>query len=462
MRKKGLKILAMSAVLSVSMSASVFAGSLSLRYSGKNRTYKGKQLTFYYKGKKIDLGKAPGIQINKVNMLPYYNAIVKNGPKVKRSYNSKTGKLVLTNGKKTITFYKNKKYAYTNGVKRTFTTAPLTVKYRSINKNYILLPAKFTAKYLGISYTYSSSAKRIDYAKPAESKPVSPVKSNTTTKYNTTLNNYIKKQQAQWKTYGGKTIDYKKYIPVTADNTNSFQFLRLDTYHPVNASKFSSTLQTMVSKKTGSVLSGKASVITNAASTYNIDPLYFLCQTIHESGYGTSTLAKGKAVTQVITGDSLSPKGATGTKVTAFNTVSKAVKTAGEKKGKKYYEVNKNEFYEVKNISSKKVYNLYGIKAYDNAPQLGGFSYAYYQGWTSVDKAIQGAAKYVSNNYIHHGTYKQNTLYKIRYSPYLQDLGHQYASDPAYAQSIGKLMNTYQSVYSSTSGFIYDTQYSTK
>ena len=213
----------------------------------------------------------------------------------------------------------------------------------------------------------------------------------------------------------------------------------------------------MVSKKTGSVLSGKASVITNAASTYNIDPLYFLCQTIHESGYGTSTLAKGKAVTQVITGDSLSPKGATGTKVTAFKTVSKDVKTAGEKKGKKYYKVNNNAFYEVKNISSKKVYNLYGIKAYDNAPQLGGFSYAYYQGWTSVDKAIQGAAKYVSDNYIHHGTYKQNTLYKIRYSPYLQDLGHQYASDPAYAQSIGKLMNTYQSVYSSTSGFIYDT-----
>lgn len=457
MKIKGLKILAVSAVLSLSMTASVFAGSLALRYSGKNRTYTGKQLSFYYKGKKIDLGKAPGIQINKVNMLPYYNAIVKNGPKVKRSYNSKTGKLVLTNGSKTITFYKNKKYAYTNGVKRTFTTAPLTVKYRSINKNYILVPAKFTAKYLGISYTYSSSAKRIDYAKPAVSKPATPVKSNTTTKYNTTLTNYIKKQQAEWKTYGGKTIDYKKYIPVTTDNTNSFQFLRLDTYHPVNAAKFSSTLQTMLSKQTGSVLSGKASVITSSASTYKIDPLYFLCQTIHESGYGTSTLAKGKAVTQVITGDSLYPKGATGTKVTAFKTVSKAEKTAGEKKKKKYYKVNDNAYYEIKDISSKKVYNLYGIKAYDNAPQLGGFSYAYYQGWTSVDKAIQGAAKYVSDNYIHHGSYKQNTLYKIRYSPYLADLGHQYASDPAYAQSIGRLMNTYKDVYSSTSGFVYDT-----
>ena len=461
MKIKGLKILAVSTVLSLSMTASVFAGSLALRYSGKNRTYTGKQLSFYYKGKKIDLGKAPGIQINKVNMLPYYNAIVKNGPKVKRSYNSKTGKLVLTNGSKTITFYKNKKYAYTNGVKRTFTTAPLTVKYRSINKNYILVPAKFTAKYLGISYTYSSSAKRIDYAKPAASNnSSSTVKSNTTTKYNTTLTNYIKKQQAEWKTYGGKTIDYKKYIPVTTDNTNSFQFLRLDTYHPVNASKFSSTLQTMLSKKSGSVLSGKASVITSSASTYKIDPLYFLCQTIHESGYGTSTLAKGKAVTQVITGDSLYPKlkkGEDSTKVTAFKPVTKAEKKAGEKNGKKYYKINDNAYYEVKDIPSKKVYNLYGIKAYDNAPQLGGFSYAYYQGWTSVDKAIQGAAKYVSNNYIHHASYKQNTLYKIRYSPYLPDLGHQYASDPAYAQSIGKLMNTYKDVYSSTNGFVYDT-----
>lgn len=469
MRKKGLKILAMSAVLSISMTASVFAGSLSLRYSGKNRTYKGKQLTFYYKGKKIDLGKAPGIQINKVNMLPYYNAIVKNGPKVKRSYNSKTGKLVLTNGKKTITFYKNKKYAYTNGVKRTFTTAPLTVKYRSINKNYILLPAKFTAKYLGISYTYSSSAKRIDYAKPAAaSKPDSPVKSNTTTKYNTTLSNYIKKQQAQWKTYGGKTIDYKKYIPVTTDNTNSFQFLRVDTYHAVNSSKFNSTLQTMVSKKSGSVLSGKASVITNTAKTYNLDPLYFLCQTVHESGYGTSTLAKGiksaelkdtklKSVNlkgKIVTGESLT-KDSSG-EITAFNYI-----TSKNRKSNRSYVKTENGYLEVKTLSAaeqkKTVYNLYGIKAVDAAPQLCGFTYAYNQGWTSVDKAIQGAGKFLSKWYVHNNTYKQNTLYKIRYNQNLNYLWHQYASGPAYAQSIGKLMNTYQSVYSSTSGFIYDT-----
>lgn len=404
-----MKILAMSAVLSISMTASVFAGSLSLRYSGKNRTYKGKQLTFYYKGKKINLGKAPGIQINKVNMLPYYNAIVKNGPKVKRSYNKKTGKLVLTNGKKTITFYKNKKYAYTNGVKRTFTTAPLTVKYRSINKNYILLPAKFTAKYLGISYTYSSSAKRIDYAKPAAaSKPDSTVKSNTTTKYNTTLTNYIKKQQAQWKTYGGKTIDYKKYIPVTTDNTNSFQFLRVDTYHAVNSSKFNSTLQTMVSKKSGSVLSGKASVITNTAKTYNLDPLYFLCQTVHESGYGTSTLAKGiksqnlkdtKLKSQdlkgkIVTGESLI-KDSSG-EITAFKYIA-----SKDRNSKRKYVKTESGYLEVKTLSAaeqkKTVYNLYGIKAVDAAPQLCGFTYAYNQGWTSVDKAIQAPVNFYLN-----------------------------------------------------------------
>lgn len=468
MKIKGLKILAVSAVLSLSMTASVFAGSLALRYSGKNRTYTGKQLSFYYKGKKIDLGKAPGIQINKVNMLPYYNAIVKNGPKVKRSYNSKTGKLVLTNGSKTITFYKNKKYAYTNGVKRTFTTAPLTVKYRSINKNYILVPAKFTAKYLGISYTYSSSAKRIDYAKPAVSKPATPVKSNTTTKYNTTLTNYIKKQEGQYKTYGEKTIDYKKYVPVSTDNTNSFQFLRVDTYHSINESKFSSTLQAMLSKKSGSVLSGKASVITSTAKLYKLDPLYFLCQTIHESGYGTSTLSKGiksetlkdsklKSVNlkgKIVTGESLI-KDSSG-EITSFHYL-----TSKERKSNRDYVKTTNGYLEIKTLPTseqkKTVYNLYGIKAVDPAPQLCGFTYAYNEGWTSVDKAIQGAGKYLSKWYVHNSTYKQNTLYKIRYNPNMNYLWHQYASDPAYAQSIGRLMNTYKDVYSSTSGFVYDT-----
>jgi hypothetical protein len=90
----------------------VSAASLKIRYGGKTRTYTGKQLSFTYAKKSITNSKYPGIQISSVNMMPYYEYLVKKGPKVKRSYNKKRGKLVLKNGSKTITMYVGKKTYY--------------------------------------------------------------------------------------------------------------------------------------------------------------------------------------------------------------------------------------------------------------------------------------------------------------------------------------------------------------
>ena len=41
-------------------------------------------------------------------------------------------------------------------------------------------------------------------------------------------------------------------------------------------------------------------------------------------------------------------------------------------------------------------------------------------------------------NYIHNSKYKQNTLYKMRWS---YNTGHQYATDVNWANSIGRVMN---------------------
>lgn len=115
----------------------------------------------------------------------------------------------------------------------------------------------------------------------------------------------------------------------------------------------------MVSKKSGSVLSGKASVITNTAKTYNLDPLYFLCQTVHESGYGTSTLAKGiksaelkdtklKSVNlkgKIVTGESLT-KDSSG-EITAFNYI-----TSKNRKSNRSYVKTENGYLEVKTLSA--------------------------------------------------------------------------------------------------------------
>ena len=468
------------------MTSSVWGAALPIRYGGKNYQYTGKQLSFTYKGKSISLGKTPGIQLQKVNMLPYYTALVKNGPKVKRSYSSRTGKLTLTYGKNKIIFYKNKKYAYTNGKKRGLTTAPVVVKYRNVNKNYLLIPANFTAKYLGISYTYDSKKRIIHYAKPsssskptaATSKPASTTASSgssvsSTYSISMSRSSYIAEQMKVYPSYGGSAITsqkYDTYVNPANDTTGGLQFLRLDTYRDVSAVTYKSHLSAMISGKPSSVFAGKGDAFLQASRKYKIDPLYFLCQTIQESGYGTSSLAKGirsSSLTdsqvqkydtsslkgKIVSGDSVK-KDAFG-EITGFRFLS-----ASEKKSGTSYVKTASGYLEVSSLpaSAQNItyYNLYGIKAVDAAPQLCGFTYAWNEGWTSVDKAIEGAAEYVSKWYIHNSTHRQNTLYKFRYHPKVSSIWHQYATDPAYARSIGNLMAKYKNVYTSSAVFSYD------
>ena len=120
---------------------SVQAASLKIRYSGKTRYYKGKQLHVSYANKNLS-SKYVGIQINKVNMIPYYDYLVKQGPKVKRTYSKSSGKLILKNGDDTLTAYVGKRTYYLNGVKKTFSVAPTKVKYYKTKKTIILIPAK--------------------------------------------------------------------------------------------------------------------------------------------------------------------------------------------------------------------------------------------------------------------------------------------------------------------------------
>ena len=256
------------------------------------------------------------------------------------------------------------------------------------------------------------------------------------TNYNKSLSAYVTAEKKQHPTYGGKSIStstYTSYINPSKDTTNNFQFLTLDTYREVDPTAYNNLLNSKL--RSNSVLRNKGNVLIAAAKQYNIDPVYLLCQTILETGYGTSTLSQGKAITTVVSGSSV-VRDSSGN-VTGFKTV--------------------NGKYKTSTISKKMVYNLYGIKAYDSNPQLCGFSYAYYQGWTSVDAAIYGAAKYVSQDYIHNQTYHQNTLYKFRYNPNINYLWHEYATDPSYAKQIATIMySQFRSVYRSDVSFTYD------
>ncbi len=228
-------------------------------------------------------------------------------------------------------------------------------------------------------------------------------------------------------------VSYETYLSLVdpaLDTTKNMKFLRVDEYRPVNEQAFINLYQSMIEsycRATGrdpstSVLYGKADVILSSAKKYKIDPVFLATQTFHESAYGTSRLASGITITQVAT--------------------------------EGYPRDNHGRFITRELEEPATVYNLYGIKAYDADPIVGGTSYAYYSGWTSPKAAIQGAAAYLASNYIH-GDYQQNTPFKIRFT-FRDRIWHQYATGPTYAEDLARYMITMAGVYSVKATFTYD------
>lgn len=135
-------------------------------YNGK--TYKlSKRNVVYSNGDSVDLSSTPACVIGGYNMVPYYNTFVKNGPKLGRSYSSKTKTLVLTStvsgNKNQLTMKVNSRTAYLNGQKITLPKAPVFVKFSQKGSSTIYVPAKAVGPLLGFDYNYSSSNKTITY-----------------------------------------------------------------------------------------------------------------------------------------------------------------------------------------------------------------------------------------------------------------------------------------------------------
>ncbi|EPB8159227.1 SH3 domain-containing protein [Clostridium perfringens] len=245
------------------------------------------------------------------------------------------------------------------------------------------------------------------------------------TNYGVSLNEYIKLQQRN-NPSNYSYSEFEKYIN-TAKATNKLQFLRIDKFRSVNVSGLSSRLSNK------GVLTGQGQAFVNAAKAFNIDPIYLVAQCLHETGNGTSKLAKGVTITEIA--DESKP---------IYNGNGQLV-----------------GYHMIKLSKPVTVYNLFGIGAKDNSSVFPnralilGTTYAYNRGWTSIENAIKGAAEFVSLNYVHSSRYSQNTLYKMRYNQNVSNIWHQYATTPWYASSIADIMRSYQDLYLENN-FIFD------
>lgn len=250
-------------------------------------------------------------------------------------------------------------------------------------------------------------------------KEVKNTTSSTVKNISMTHSEFVSTQKSSQYTNYNDMVYYSNPLNFSLSNDDEkFQFLKLNTYREVNAYDLNVYLSNIkVNPGNEAIFKGQASAFISAAKKYNIDPIYLVAHTLLETGYGNSKLAQGVVVTEDAAGNKVTPT---------------------------------------------KVHNLFGIGAIDSDAIGGGSKTAYALGWTSIPKAIEGAAKWISqgvaanasvglkksDGYIHSTKFThQYTLYAMRYS-YVKDYSwHQYATDPKWCFKISRLMNELSYIY---------------
>lgn len=161
------------------------------------------------------------------------------------------------------------------------------------------------------------------------------------------------------------------------DDFGIYQFLNLNYMEGITTDN----LNNMLTGK--GILSGMGQAFQDACKASNVSQPYAVSHALLETGNGTSTLAKGV-----------------------------------DRDGK---------------YGKQKVYNFFGIGAYDSDPINLGAQYAYDMQWFSPEAAIKGGVKWIGDRYIN-SSYKQNTIYKMRWNGNSNGMPeHQYATDVAWA-----------------------------
>ncbi|MBM7649323.1 mannosyl-glycoprotein endo-beta-N-acetylglucosaminidase [Bacillus ectoiniformans] len=163
----------------------------------------------------------------------------------------------------------------------------------------------------------------------------------------------------------------------TKDSKEYFQFLVLSQSAGISLSDLNDKI--LVNK---GILSQQGKAFLEAGTTHNINEIYLISHSLLETGNGSSKLSNGILVSTV----------------------------------------------QGKPVEPKIVYNMYGIGAYDHCAESCGAERAYTEGWFTPEAAIIGGAEYIGEGYINNETYKQDTLYKMRWNPERPGT-HQYATD---------------------------------
>lgn len=321
----------------------------------------------------------------------------------------------------------NYNLALTEALNIQMKVSPLTdKKYGWVAKQYINSQNKVTASTLNVRYA------------PNENSSILGKLSNgATVTIRDEYNGWYLidfNHSAQWVHAGPKEVlYYLNPAHFINDEKQMFQFLDLSKPSGATAAQLNKYLQ---GKGT---LTNQGQAFIDAGKRHGINEVYLISHAILETGHGKSNLASGKIKVGEIT---------------------KNKKYVVQLPNGRIYIVEngkatRNDNYNLKGITMRSIYNMFGINAYDSNPDVFGAERAYREGWFSPRAAILGGAAFIGNGYINAG---QNTLYKMRWNPQAmaanKKASHQYATDIAWAyKQVGRIYDLYKEIGITTSYF---------
>ena len=160
MNRKTLLCFGLSALMlasSIHPASAISAGTkFKVQYTHNKKTYTKKALNARYNNTVIKTN-MPGFLDGSTSMYSAYwifGRCKSLGTSYK--YTSKTKKITLKRGSKTVVMTLNSKKATLNGKSFTLSAAPRKVRYVKKKKNYIMVPGQTVAGKLGISYTWNN------------------------------------------------------------------------------------------------------------------------------------------------------------------------------------------------------------------------------------------------------------------------------------------------------------------
>lgn len=234
------------------------------------------------------------------------------------------------------------------------------------------------------------------------------------------------------------------------DEVQRLQFLDLSVLSGASVSLLNNYL-----KGKGS-LSGQGKAFIEAGKIHGVNEVYLISHAILETGNGSSNLATGKIEVGEISNnkyfvqipnnskrDKCESKAETCYFIAEYKQVKKNGKTVWDWVISETNNKTRNSAETIK-----KIYNMFGIGAYDRNPEVFGAIKAYQEEWFKPEDAIKGGAKFIGEDYIHQG---QNTLYKMRWNPSaMVNNGyatHQYATDIAWAsKQVHRIYDLYKQI----------------